>query len=771
MNIISSHDNYIGLSTGHFISPTGGCKTWDEAADGYCRGEAVTSVVLKSLKAAEDDYDLVLGVILSAGTNYSANADSITRPHAPAQEELYRTLLRDAGLQYTDVDYIEMHGTGTQAGDVAEMTSVCNVFAPELPVRPPDNPLHIGAVKSNLGHSEAASGVTALIKSLMVLRDGILPPHVGIKNRINPRLPNLQRRNVIIPFKNTVLPQKSVQGVKRRILVNNFSAAGGNAAMILEDPPAKKIVGKRDKRSHHVVCISGKSSQSLTTNCRNLVSYLEQHPDVALSDLAYTTTARRIHHSLRQAFLADSAPQLKDQIARYLSDTSQSSQKKISRIALCFTGQGSFYMLLGRDLLQDNRGFREDIFRFDRLSKAHGFESFLPMVEDSGGTLKITEVQKQLSILAVEMALYRLLGSLGVRANLVIGHSLGEYGALYASGVLSASDALYLVGHRARILDNMPQSNECGMLAVQTNQENVRALQTTHGALEIACINGPNDLVLSGPLSACKTARVQLQEKSIACQLLPVTFAYHSSHVDGVLPELEKIANKVHFGQPEIPFISPTRETVISEAGTIDSSYLRDQTRRSVLFHGALLQCQEKGLIDENTVWLEIGPKPLCINMIKASIGSHIRALPALKDNEKPWATLGKLLASLYTWGYDINWQAYHQDFESTKTLLALPRYAWDNKDYWIPFRDDRPSPPPAQTELSSRKITATGPNTTTIQRLVSGEIKGSTLELVFKTDLMEQKICALITGHVMNGCALYPAVRLIHKHRKVDQY
>jgi acyl transferase domain-containing protein len=238
-----------------------------------------------------------------------------------------------------------------------------------------------------------------------------------------------------------------------------------------------------------------------------------------------------------------------------------------------------------------NKGFREEIFRFDRLSKAHGFESFLPIIEDSGGTLKITEVQKQLSILAVETALYRLLGSLGVRANLVTGHSLGEYGALYASGVLAASDALYLVGHRARILENMPQSNECGILAIQTNQENVRALQTTHGALEIACINGPKDLVLSGPLSACKTAQMQFQEKSIACQLLPETFAYHSSHVDSVLPELEKVANKVHFGQPKIPLISPARETVISEAGTIDSSYLREQTRRSVLFYGALLKC------------------------------------------------------------------------------------------------------------------------------------------------------------------------------------
>ena len=175
MNLLTGANDYEGLSAGHFLSQTGGCKTYDDAADGYCRGEAVGSIVVKRLDAAEFDNDNILAVILGCATNYSADSISITHPHGPTQEVLYRQVLNQAGLRPFDVDYIEMHGTGTQAGDAVEMSSVSNIFAPAAPARPADNPLHVGAVKANLGHGESASGVTALIKTLLVLREQKLP--------------------------------------------------------------------------------------------------------------------------------------------------------------------------------------------------------------------------------------------------------------------------------------------------------------------------------------------------------------------------------------------------------------------------------------------------------------------------------------------------------------------------------------------------------------------------------------------------------------------
>ncbi|KKA17749.1 Polyketide synthase, partial [Rasamsonia emersonii CBS 393.64] len=759
MNIISSSDNYVGLSAGHFISPTGGCKTWDKDADGYCRGEAVASVVLKPLEAAQADNDNVLGVILSFATNYSANADSITRPHAPTQESLYRTALRDAGLRPFDVDYIEMHGTGTQAGDTVEMNSVCNVFAPTSPVRPPDNPLYVGAVKANVGHGESASGITGLMKTLLVLRKQQLPPHVGIKTAINPKLPDLQKRNVHIPFHQTPLPSKRGQGSKRRILLNNFSAAGGNTACILEEPPERSIDSSRlDRRSHHVVTISGKSVTSVLNNARNLMAYLAEWPDVSLSDLSYTTTARRMHHPLRQAFVASSIAHLTEQLSAFLSTPNPTWPKKLSRVAFCFTGQGSFYMPMARDLFEHSSQFRQDLLRFDRVSREHCFATFLPVVDGSGADSTVTEVQKQLAIVAVEMALFRFFESLDISPSLVIGHSLGEYAALYAAGVLSANDTLYLVGQRASLLETSCPLMTSGMLAVQGGENTIKHLREKYSALEIACINGPRDVVLSGPRELCEAAMTQLRSQGVHCQLLAIPFAYHSSQMERILDRFEQMATAVHFEKPKVPLVSPSTETVVHEAGIIGPSYLRDQTRRCVRFYGALLQCEQAGLVDENTVWLEIGPRPICMGMIKATLGSQVRLLPSLREGENDWAAISKSLASLHTWGYDINWQEYHREFEAGKRLLTLPRYAWDEKEYWVPYRNDWLLYKGARNERAQTALSPAGPNTTTVQKLISQEVEDRKVTLVFETDLAESKMHAMITGHVINGSGLCPA-------------
>lgn len=197
------------------------CKTWDATADGYCRADGVGSVVLKKLEDAQADNDPILGVVLAAGTNHSAEAVSITHPHAGHQSYLSRQVLRQAGINPLDVSYVELHGTGTQAGDFEEMQGVLDVYAPETsPRRRADQPLHIGSCKANIGHGESVAGTTALLKVLLMLQKDAIPPHVGIKTEINPRLPtNLEKRNVHIPFSKTQWPR----GEKKRLaMVNNF---------------------------------------------------------------------------------------------------------------------------------------------------------------------------------------------------------------------------------------------------------------------------------------------------------------------------------------------------------------------------------------------------------------------------------------------------------------------------------------------------------------------------------------------------------------------
>ena len=787
MNILCSSDNFVGLSAGHFLSETGGCKTFDDAADGYCRGEAVCSVVIKRLDAAQADNDNILGVILAAATNYSAEAVSITRPHGPTQETLYRTVLDQAGIRPFDVDYIEMHGTGTQAGDAIEMSSVTNVFAPAAPLRPADRPLYVGAVKTNIGHGESASGVTGLIKALLVFREQKLPPHIGIKGKLNRNFPDLGRRNLHIPSTTTAFsigqPRK-----KRRALINNFGAAGGNTAIVLEEPPPRdRNQGMFDTRPEHVISITAKTSKSLAMNIQRLVSYLDGKPDVSMSDLSYTTTARRIQHSLRVSVVSSTIAQAQDRLTDMLANFDFKEPARAPKIAFVFTGQGSFYESMGQELFDLSSKFRSDLVRFDQIAQSHGFSSFLhpgdvmaentfaisPGAGISGEKMRReisagekSPTQQQLFITAIQMALCRLWASWGIKPDLVIGHSLGEYAALYASGVLTVSDTLYLVGRRAQIMEATCTPQTHLMLAVHASLELLtKTLGTKWKNLEVACINGPEDVVLSGLIQTVKETQDNLKSHGLKCTALFVPFGFHSSQMDPILDLFEEAAQAVTFLEPKIPIVSPLLRKPIREPTTIGPSYLRRHARETVDFLGALNQCRAERLTNADTFWLEIGPKPLCLGMIKSTLGSDIRGLPTLQKGENAWTTSCKAVSLLHTLGRDIDWKEYHRDFENAQRLLTLPSYAFDEKNYWIEYKNDwllTKGKCPGIPEAGTAKG---GPATTTVQNLISHQVKEGKVYVVFETDLADPEIHAIIVGHLVNGSGLCPAVSSMFIH------
>ena len=289
MNILTNPDIFSGLSRGQFLSKKGSCQTFDDGADGYCRADGVGTVILKRLEDAEADKDPILAVILGSATNHSAEAVSITHPHAGAQEFLYKKVLNACRVDPHDVSYVEMHGTGTQAGDATEMRSVTNTFAPAHRRRRPDQRLYLGAVKANSGHAEAASGITSLVKVLMMIEKEIIPPHCGIKGSINHTFPDdLEDRNVHIASTPTHWRRPGTG--KRVVFLNNFSAAGGNTALLLEDAPLPASMEDRpkDPRSTHIVAVSAKSPLSLKHNIMSLAKFLDANPMVDLPSLSYT---------------------------------------------------------------------------------------------------------------------------------------------------------------------------------------------------------------------------------------------------------------------------------------------------------------------------------------------------------------------------------------------------------------------------------------------------------------------------------------------------
>ena len=727
---------------------------------------------MKRLEDAEADNDNILGVILSAGTNHSAEAISITHPHAGHQTYLGKLVMGRAGLDPLDVGFVEMHGTGTQAGDAEEIQSVTNVFAPITKRRNAKNPLYIGAVKANVGHSEAAAGVTAVMKVLLMLQKNAIPPHVGIKNSLNPTFPkDLDKRNVQIPYVKAEWPH--VAGRKRLAVVNNFSAAGGNTSIVIEEGPVQDIAEEdADPRSSHVVAVSAKSKISLKKNLERLLTYLAKCPNVSLADLSYTTTARRYHHGYRVSNAASDVAQAKKQLTAALG--SVDTHKPIPTtgpppIAFAFTGQGASFRSSNLELYHHCPYFRLQIQHLDTLAQGQGFPSFIPAVDGSyQKDHSHSPVVTQLALVCTEIALAKYWETLGVKPNVVIGHSLGEYAALHVAGVLSASDTIFLVGRRAQMLEQRCIIGSHKMVAVRASLATIQQIAEGH-PYEVACINGPKDTVLGGPVKDMDAIIPHLEANGCKCSSLDVAFAFHSSQTDPILQEFEEIGESaVLFQTPHLPIISPLLSKVIFDDKTVNAQYMRRATREPVNFHSALVEAYEIGTVDDETAWIEIGPHPVCINFVKSTLAPIDVAVPSLRRGDDNWLTMAQSLSTLHCAGVQVGWNQFHNPFEKGLRLLDLPTYAWNDKTYWIQYNGDWALTKgntfyDAEKGLNKAQMLPSVPksslSTSTVQRVVEESFNGVAGAVVVRSDLMQNDFRAAAWGHKMNGCGVVTSV------------
>ena len=754
---MTNSDIFAGLSRGQFLSKTGNCQTFDNDADGYCRGDGIGSLVIKRLDDALADNDRILGVILETATNHSANAISITHPHAPTQEVLFKKVMDDAGIDPHEVNYVEMHGTGTQAGDGTEMRSVTNVFAPASRSGTRKKPLHLGSVKANVGHGEAVSGVTAMIKCLLMMQKNAIPPHCGIKKTINQSFPqDLNARNVHIAFKPT--PLVSRDGTPRRIFLNNFSAAGGNTALLLEDAPERRAL-RDDHRGDWIVAVSAKSKSALRANAKNLIDYIRRNGEIRLPDLSYTTTARRIQHNYRIAFNCDSVKNAVEMLTARVEDAIEPVSNVSPTVAFAYTGQGSHYSALGKQLYTLSNHFRFDIENFESIARGLGFPSFLPLLEGQVEAADLSSSVVQLGLTCIQMALTRLWASWGVKPDIVIGHSLGEYAALNAAGVISASETIYLVGERAGLLEAKCTASSHAMLATKSSTSMLKESVSEFPGVEVACVNGMRETVLGGTVNDIDQVAEKLSKQGTKCTKLNVQYAFHSSQVDPILADFEKLAKSVRFQKPKIPVISPLRATVLSEADSVDGHYLARHARETVDFLGGLAAAQQLGLINDQTVFVELGPNPVCLNFLKSELGHEIVTAHSLRKGVAPYKTISESVANLHSVGLNVDWNEYHRDFIDCLQVLDLPAYAFDNKNYWIQYTGDwnlhkgQVVGLAALPEAEIPKLT-----TTTVQKVVSEVVEVNKATVVVESDISRPDLLAAISGHVVNGTALCPS-------------
>ncbi len=412
---------FLGLDRGHFLSPTGQCKAFDASADGYSRSEGCGIFVLKRLSDAVAENDQILGVIRGVEVNQSGNAYSITRPHAPTQENLFTQTLERSGLDASRISVVEAHGTGTQAGDPIELESIRGIFAKH---RKANNPLHITSVKANIGHLEAASGAAALAKLLLMLRHRTIPRLISLKN-LNPRIKPLASDNVIIDTKQVAwtVPDESLPRVA---LLNNFGAAGSNGALLLEEYIPKLSGKDTEVASIFIVGLSAKNEQALVDLRASYIEYLRSPASagVTLADIAYTATARRRIFSHRFAVTARSKEELTHKLE--LASGKTVSDNAPGKVVFVFSGQGGQYLGMGSALYKTSALFKSAIDECEYFLKKNGFPGVLPIITSDGESSGLAPVEEfeanQAAIFALEYGLAKLWISWGVTPTAVVGH-------------------------------------------------------------------------------------------------------------------------------------------------------------------------------------------------------------------------------------------------------------------------------------------------------------------------------------------------------------
>ncbi|EFQ28363.1 beta-ketoacyl synthase domain-containing protein [Colletotrichum graminicola M1.001] len=688
-NVMTGPNLWAGLSRAGFVSPTGSCKTFDETADGYCRGEGVGIIVLKRLEDAIQAGDNIQGVIRGIATNHSANALSITQPHGPTQKKLYKQVLRKANLTPDQIQYVEMHGTGTQAGDVTEMNSVVSTFASG---REPTNPLYVGGIKANVGHGEA----------------------------------------------------------------------GGNTCMVIEEPPRRSIIGK-DPRNLQVVTVSAKTRSSLRGNKQRLLDYLVRYPNLGLENIAYTLTARRSHQPLRSSFCASSVQGLIKALSSDLGRTTDVvNSVGQGSIVFVFPGQGVKFFGLAKNLYGSCPQLQQSILELNNIAKTLGLPPFIDLIlrEQSNGA---SPTRTHLAIVALEIAIAQLLKSWGIVPNAVLGHSLGEYAALCTAGVLTVADTLLLVGRRAQLVEKLCVKDTHGMLAISAPAQKIQTLidETPGAGIAIACFNSPVSVVVNGKMEALERFRTTLREgNSIKSTYLSTPYAFHSTQLDPMLDAYQTVAKSAQFCKPSIPVVSTLLGRVVDKEGVFSASYLAEQTRKPVRFETAITAARDAGYITNNTLIVEAGPGAMCLSMAKSTLAAPCKLLPALQSASSTWEALSQIVAEAYTSGVSVDWAEFHRPYKPSLSVLDLPTYHFDLKDFWIQYRGGvaalerdmkakslQGSQSPGQASLG-----------TCLHRLESEDIAKDNGTVEFSVDLQEPTLRKLIDGHNVVGIALTPS-------------
>ncbi len=669
------------LSRLQMLSPEGRCKAFDAEADGFVRGEGCGMVALKLLSQAQSDGDRILAVIRGTAVNQDGASSSLTAPNGPSQANLIRQALANGGVLPGDVSYIEAHGTGTALGDPIELQALGEVYGA---ARPADKPLIVASLKTNIGHLEAAAGIAGFIKAVLTVGHAQIPPHLHLQ-RLTPHV-RWKELRLTVP---RILTRWDTGKNPRIAAASSFGYSGTNAHVVISEAPATDAVRRETGWPLQILAISAKSKSALEHLVRRYREYLGNHPEIDLRDFCFTANTGRSHFAHRACFLAADAESMQQHLAQFEVPASAVSNET-RRMGFLFTGQGSQYGGMGRELYESSPVFREAIERCAAAWKQETGESLMEVLYPAEGAGSRMEQARyaQPALFAFEYALAELWRSWGIEPSVLLGHSLGEYVAAVVAGVFSMEDGLRLVCARARLMDTLTTAG--AMRAISAPVERVRAeIAGWEKEVGIGVINGPESVVISGAAEAVNRIAVKLEAEGIRTRALQVTHAFHSPLLEPILEEFEQSARQVKYHAPRIRMISNlTGETARPEE-IATPEYWRRHMRSTVQFHAGLLSALSTGC----ETFVEIGPQPHLITLSKSANNSpNLFWLPSARKGRSAWIDILGAVQTLYQQGAEIDWPALHR---KSGHLVALPTYPFERQRYWFPKKTapEHPSP------------------------------------------------------------------------------
>lgn len=673
----------IGFSKASMLAPDGRCKSFDAAANGYARAEGAGIVLLKPLPKAQADGDSIYAVIRSTAVNQDGRTGGISVPSADAQQAMLREALDHAGIAAQSVQYVEAHGTGTPVGDPIEAAAIGAVYGAS---RSPGQECLIGSIKSNFGHLEAASGAAGLIKAALAVQRGAIPATL---HQVNPS-PHIPFDDLKIRVVDHLTPWPDTGVEARRAGVNSFGFGGTNAHIILESAPAVEPLRSPPADGTGIarpmlIPVSARSPEALRAVAASYVQFLQDdtRAGASLADICHTAALRRSHHDHRLAVVANTTADLCDLLRGFVAGESSSmchAGRRSSKQGVVFvcSGMGQQWWAMGRQLLAEERGYRDAVGRIDEVLGALAGWSLLRELEADEQHTRINETRvAQPAIFATQVGIAAVLKQWGIQPSAIMGHSVGEVAAAYLAGALSLEDAVKVTYHRSRL-----QQRTAGlgtMLAAGvSSQEANRLINGYDGVVSVGAINSAESVTLSGDSDVLRAIAQELDARGVFCRALNVEVPYHSPTMDTLRSELLDSLGDLRPRATSVPLYSTVTGELI-DGTALSATYWWQNVRQPVQFHQAMSSAIEAG----PDVFMEIGAHPVLGVSIAECLREHDRngvVVPSLRRGQPENATLLASVGRLYTLGATIDWRGVTR---AEGTFVKLPTYSWQRERHW----------------------------------------------------------------------------------------